>query len=731
MSSRADKPILGGDACEELQLVRRVEALTARSLQPGKAPATKEEMLQRYAEVFTGLGEFPGVHHIHIDPSVTPVIHACRNVPLSIMDSLRETLKDLQKRKVITPVNEPTEWVNSLVATKKKNGVLRVCLDPCNLNEAVKCQHYSIPTPEDVRSRLAGKSIFLRLPFGIKSASEVFQQKNCETFSDIPGVYVIADDMIIAASSKREHDDILQKVLERAKTAHVKFNRDKIQFKIDTVKYMGHIITAAGQRADDTKIKEIVDMPTPEDKQSLQRLLGMTKFLAQYIPNEASLTAPLRQLLKKDVAWQWCPHHSSALQTLKSTLTQAPVLRYYDHKQPLTLQADSSKDGLGACLLQDGHPVCYASRALTDTEKRYAQIEKLLLAIVFAAKRFHQYVYGRPVIVQSDHKPLEVIVRKPLSKAPARLQGMLLQLQRYDLHVTYTPGKHMYIADTLSRATASREGENINENPCDERVVYGLEATDSLSEETLSQLKKATAADSVLQAVCVKHKNGWPMKKKSLDRNLHGYWSVKDNISIENDIVMVGDKIIIPQSFRSTILEKLHLAHQGVQRTKAKARKSLYWPGMARDIEAMVEKCMQCQQLQPKHQAEPLIPHQIPELPWMKVGADIFELHGQSYLLLVDYLTKYPEVLNLSDKTAYTVIQKMKSVFARHRIPREIVSDHVPFASYEMKTFAASWEFKLTHSSPGFPSSNGMAERAIMTVKHALKKATQTGTTHI
>ena len=147
VSSRADKPILGGEACEELQLVKRVDALTAAAPQQGKPPATKEELLQRYADVFTGLGEFPGVHHIHIDPSVTPVIHACRNVPLSIMDSLRGTLKDLQNRKVITPVNKPTEWVNSLVATKKKNGALRVCLDPCNLNEAVKHQHYSIPTP--------------------------------------------------------------------------------------------------------------------------------------------------------------------------------------------------------------------------------------------------------------------------------------------------------------------------------------------------------------------------------------------------------------------------------------------------------------------------------------------------------------------------------------------------------------------------------------------------------
>ena len=123
--------------------------------------------------------------------------------------------------------------------------------------------------------------------------SEVFQQKNCETFGDIPGVYVIADDMIIAVSSEKEHDAILQKVMESAKTANIKFNKDKIQFKVDTVKYMGHIIMAAGQKADDTKIKAIVDMPTPEDKQSLQRLLGMTKFLAQYIPNEASLT-PIR-----------------------------------------------------------------------------------------------------------------------------------------------------------------------------------------------------------------------------------------------------------------------------------------------------------------------------------------------------------------------------------------------------------------------------------------------------
>ena len=115
--------------------------------------------------------------------------------------------------------------------------------------------------------------------------------------------------------------------------------------------------------------------------------------------------------------------------------------------------------------------------------------------------------------------------------------------------------------------------------------MYALENTDALSEETLIQLR-GTAADSVLQAVCEKHMTGWPMKKRSLDRKLHSYWPMRQNINIQNDIVMVGDKIVIPQSFRRKILEKLHLAHQGVQRTKAKARKS---PLLARHGERYID----------------------------------------------------------------------------------------------------------------------------------------------
>ncbi|KAJ8412727.1 hypothetical protein AAFF_G00116780 [Aldrovandia affinis] len=221
--------LLGRQAYVQLDLIRRVEAL-ARS-----APATKQDLLQQYSSVFEGLGEFPGEHHICTDPKVPPVIHGCRRIPYSVYDRLKDTLDDLQKRGVISRVTKPTAWVSSLCITEKRNGSLRVCLDPKDLNRAILHQHFSIPTPEDLQGKLAGKTIFTildekdsyyqiklddesadlctfntpwgryrfhRLPFVIKSASEVFQQTNSEAFGDIEGVSVIADDMIIAAATK-------------------------------------------------------------------------------------------------------------------------------------------------------------------------------------------------------------------------------------------------------------------------------------------------------------------------------------------------------------------------------------------------------------------------------------------------------------------------------------------------------------------------------------------------
>ncbi|XP_041439819.1 uncharacterized protein K02A2.6-like [Xenopus laevis] len=733
----SDVPLLGKQACVQLNLLRKVCELSK------PAPTTKDQLLTQYSDVFEGLGEFPGTHHIFTDSTIPPVIHGCRKIPYSITEKLKCTIDSLEQQGVISKVTKPTAWVNSLVITEKKNGSLRVCLDPRDLNKAVLRQHFSIPTPEDVISNLAGKKLFTildekdgywqikldsesadlctfntpwgrykfhRLPFGIRSASEVFQQKNFESFGDIEGVHIIADDMIIASNSKEEHDAILQRVMDRARKLKVKLNKDKHQYQVSKVHYMGHIISSEGVMPDPDKVKAISEMPSPHDKKSLQRLLGMIRYLAQYIPHEASITAPLRLLLSKDTMWQWNPEQQDAFQKLKDALVCAPVLSFFDPREPVELHADASKDGLGACLIQKNKPVIYASRALTKTEQNYAQIEKELLAIVFAFKKFHQYVFGISVMVRSDHKPLEAIVTKNLSKAPARLQRMLLQLQKYDFQIVYTPGKDMLIPDTLSRAVTIQPNAMDTEIDFDnEKVVYSIDIALALPQHLLQKLKDATESDVELSALKQMHSNGWPNRKRSADIVVQPYWPLRHEIHIDDGLVMIGDKFIIPKSCRPHMIERLHVAHQGIQRSKAQARMLMYWPNMGKDIELGVSTCNACQEMLPSNMKEPLLTHEIPSMPWTKLAADIFDLYGHSYLLVIDYFSKYPEVLRLSDKSAHSVIARLKAIFARHGIPQELVSDHVPFASHEMISFANTWDFKLTFSSPGYPQSNGMA----------------------
>lgn len=194
-------------------------------------------------------------------------------------------------------------------------------------------------------------------------------------------------------------------------------------------------------------------MPAPTDVAGVQRLLGLVQYLSKFLPRLSDMIKPLRDLTQKETAWVWDHPQQAALAALKRAAASTPILRYYNLREEVTLQCDASQHGLGAVMMQNGQPVAYTSRALTPTETRYAQIEKELLAIMFACDHFKAYIYGRDrVNVETDHQPLETIVRNPLNGAPKRLQRMLLQLQKYNLVVHYKGGQLIYLADTLSRA---------------------------------------------------------------------------------------------------------------------------------------------------------------------------------------------------------------------------------------------------------------------------------------
>ena len=172
------------------------------------------------------------------------------------------------------------------------------------------------------------------------------------------------------------------------------------------------------------------------------------------MPNLPNITAPIRGLLKKEVEFHWSQEQMKSFDQIKETLTiqPGPVLRFFHPTKPVTVRYDASQNGLGAVLIQEEQPIAYASRSLSAAETRYAQIEKELLSVLFALERFNVYTYGAKVLVENDHKPLEIILKKSLQEAPTRLQRMLLRLQKYDFVIKHKPGKDMIIADTLSRA---------------------------------------------------------------------------------------------------------------------------------------------------------------------------------------------------------------------------------------------------------------------------------------
>lgn len=189
------------------------------------------------------------------------------------------------------------------------------------------------------------------------------------------------------------------------------------------------MITKNGIKPDPSKVRALVDMPRPKDREGVIRFLGLVQYLAKFIPNMSQVDAPLRVLVKSKTEFMWHHEQENSFSELKRLCSQQPVLAFYDVNKPVEIQCDASKDGLGAVLIQAGRPVAYSSRSLSDTEKRYAQIEKEMLSIVHAATKFHCYIFGKETTVFNDHKPLEMIFQKPLASAPMRLQKMLLKLQ--------------------------------------------------------------------------------------------------------------------------------------------------------------------------------------------------------------------------------------------------------------------------------------------------------------
>ena len=761
------KPLLSGNTCIDLGLItmHTVRNVTDKC----------SNLIAQYHDVFEGLGCMGDAYHIDIDSAIPPVQHLPRRVPVAMKEPLKCKLSELTKRGIIIKVEEPTPWISNMVAIMKPNK-LRLCIDPRDLNRAIKRPKYQMPTLEEILPTLSKAKIFtvldakegfyqvklddnssylttfwtpfgryryLRMPFGISSAPEEFQRRMHAALQGLSGVEVIADDILVYGCGdteeeyRRDHDTNLRHLLQRARERNLKLNKKKLKLCLSEVSYMGHKLTREGLCPDPAKVKAIIDMPRPDNKKAVERFLGCLQYLSCFMPQLATVAAPLRLLTEQSAIFTWQTKQEEAFQSLKTMITNVPVLKFYDVKEEVTLQCDASEKGLGGTLLQKGQPVAFISRSLSKTEQQYAQIEKECLAIVFACERFNQYIHGRELIsVQTDHRPLVPIFSKPIYNAPKRLQRMLLRLQKYTLKVCYCPGKEMYVADMLSRAflqePPSREKDyQLFQMSQEMRVYKEIEEIDPakharLSAQGLETIREATIQDDTLKELATTIQQGWPDLKKNVPMSIRAFWPYRDELVVDNNIVFKGTKVVIPNRMRALMLQRSHISHQGPEACVRRARDAIFWPGMASEIRHLASQCATCNDHSTKQQKEPLLSTEIPTSPWAVLAQDLFTLAGKSYLITVDYYSDFWELDALTDTSSESIVKHTKAHFARYGIPEKVITDNGPqFRAQSYEEFASQWGFNHVTSSPYHSQGNGKAEATVKIAKNMLKKVNQ------
>ncbi|XP_078503492.1 fibrocystin [Lissotriton helveticus] len=608
----------------------------------------KEDLVTEFKEVFREeLGCLKNYcHKIKLKENAKPVVAKVRKLPIAIQEEVRTELERLCKAGVIEPV-EAMEWLPPIVAAKKKDGSVRLCIDLRALNKEVVVDRFPLPNITQMMSMLEGARVFSTLDL----TSAYFQIKLHEESQELTafvtpmGAYKFKR-MPFGSRISEAHGEHLER---NPGCRMLPGRRAELDF-------LGHKVTAEGICPKTELQNTIINLAPPKNKDEIKSFMGMLEFYGKFIRNLEGRTYAIRLLLKKETAFNWCQECQREFEDVRNALAEAPSLKSYLPNRATIVTTDTSAKGLGAVLAQVGkdreETIAFASRSLQKSENNYSVIEKEALAVSWALGKFRDFLWGTQFTLRTDHKPLvEVFSKKGLIAISSRIRRWVVGLQEYTFGVEYVPGTRNLAADCLSRLVNEDEANGTRDKAEDEVDDLQMEnicaIQRAIGEETW---RSALKEDEVLDEVCKRVKGRWKHEDKR-EGVLQPYWIVKDELSVVDGCLFRGTRLVPPMNVRGNLVGMAHDGHLGITKTKQRLRESYWWPSMDLAIERRIRDGIPCSNSDKvlKQLTHPMVCRPPPSGPWEELALDIVgpltgEVRTPYILVLMDMYSRWPEV---------------------------------------------------------------------------------------
>ena len=728
---------------------------------------------------------------IHIKENVTPrACHKPSQVPVHWQETVHNDLLRDEALGIIerVPFGEPVEWCHRMVVTRKPSnpGSPRRTVDLSPLNKHCKREthnsespfhaarrvpkmtwktvtdawngYHSVPLRESDRKLTTfitpwGRWRYKRLPQGFVSSQDGYNRRYDAILADFQGKERIVDDTVFYDESLEEHWWRTIDFLTTVGKAGIILNPKKFQFSQREVDFAGFRITDERLEPLPKTYSAIKNFPTPSSTTDIRSWFGLINQVANYAKLREYLE-PFRPFLSPRTPFKWSDELSEAFEASKLAIIEAikQGIEIFDLEKPTCLRTDWSSQGLGYFLLQkhcqcesiqpdcctDGWRVTLAgSRFLSATEQHYAPIEGEALAILWGLTQTKFFTMGcHNLIVATDHKPLvKIFGDRTLDEIEnPRLFRIKQRTLRWYFTTVHVPGESNQAADATSRrpSTLPYEDELLGEEEesLEESILAASmrSGTESITTITWDKLQQETSRDADMISLMDAINQGFPDSFRALPSTSH-FWQYRDRLYIIDGVVIYDDRVVVPTMLRNVVLEALHAAHQGISSMGARARETVFWPGMSEDIQKTRQTCQPCIKIAP---SQPDIPARLsmpPSTPFEQIFADFFNCAGHHYLVIGDRLSGWCDVFEAPNGSAQAgaegLITNLRNLFSRIGVPDEISSDGGPeFKADATKRFLQQWGVAHRISAAYNPKSNGRAEVAVKAAKRLLLENT-------